>query len=399
MSLDMTAFDGALKIHYTNDRIENMVYEDAPLLALLPKMEDFGGKNLPIPIWFGNSQNRSATVATALAGTSTEQIQDFVLTRVSDYAVAQIDNETMEASEGNANAFMEAATTAIDGALHTLSRSIAIALYGTGSGKLGQIASISSAVVTLTEPEDIVNFEKGMVLVTSTANGGGSVNSGSVTVAGLDRDLGTITASANWTTGISSAAANDYIFASGDYDKKLKGLLAWLPSTAPSSTAFFGVDRTADATRLGGIRFDGSAMPIEEALVKAASRAAREGAKPDYCFLSYSKYADLENSMGSKVQYIDLKANAEISFRGIQINGPRGPIKVVPDGNCPNDRAFMLTMKTFKLYSLKKVPRIIDTDGLKMLRQATADGVEVRAVYRAQLGCQSPGQNVNIKLA
>lgn len=42
MSLDLTSFAAALKQHYTNDRIENMVYADNPLLAMLSKMEDFG---------------------------------------------------------------------------------------------------------------------------------------------------------------------------------------------------------------------------------------------------------------------------------------------------------------------------------------------------------------------
>ena len=38
-------------------------------------------------------------------------------------------------------------------------------------------------------------------------------------------------------------------------------------------------------TRLGGIRFDGSSLPLEEAFIGAASRAAREGGKPDVCFM------------------------------------------------------------------------------------------------------------------
>lgn len=51
--LDLTSFASALKQHYTDDRVQNMVYMDNPLLAMLNKMEDFGGKNLPIPIIFG----------------------------------------------------------------------------------------------------------------------------------------------------------------------------------------------------------------------------------------------------------------------------------------------------------------------------------------------------------
>jgi hypothetical protein len=400
MALDLTSFAAALKSHYTNDKVENMVYQDNPLLALMPKMESFGGKNLPIPIIYGNPQGRSANFADAQANKTSSKLKDFVLTRSKDYSLASIDNETLEASKGDANAFMEAATTEIDGAIHSAARSLAIAMYGTGSGKIGQIASgQGTPTITLVEPEDITNFEVGQTLVTSTADGGGSVKAGQVQVTGLDRDLGTVTVSGNWTTGIATAAANDYIFVEGDYDAKIKGLRAWLPDSAPTSTAFFSVDRTADVTRLAGVRFDASAMPIEEGLVKAASRLAREGGKPEKVFMNYSKYADLENALGSKVQYIDMKVNAEISFRGIQINGPRGPIQVVPDQNCPSDRAFMLDMKVWKLYSLGKAPKILDTDGLKMLRESSADAVEVRVGYYAQLGCRAPGFNCNIKLA
>ncbi len=35
--LDLTSFQAALKQHYTSDRVENMVYADNPLLAMLPK--------------------------------------------------------------------------------------------------------------------------------------------------------------------------------------------------------------------------------------------------------------------------------------------------------------------------------------------------------------------------
>lgn len=296
---------------------------------------------------------------------------------------------------------MEAATTEIDGAIHSAARSLAIAMYRSGSGSIGQVdasTTLSSSVIQLKNIDDVTNFEVGQKLVFSTADGGGSVESGSVTISGVDRDLGTVTVSTTLNVSVPTIASQDYIFVQGDYDAKLKGLQAWVPNSAPSSSPFFSVDRTADVTRLGGIRFDGSAMPIEEALVSAASRVAREGGKPDYCFLNYTKFAELEKALGSKVQYIDVKANAEIGFRGIVINGPRGPIKVVPDQNCPSDRAFMLQLDMWKLYSLGKAPKIFDADGMKLLRDSNADSVEVRVGYYAQIGCRAPGWNANIKL-
>lgn len=402
MALDLTSFAAALKEHYTSDRVENMVYADNPLLALLPKYKEFGGKNLPIPIIHGNPQGRSAVFATAQANKTNSQLKDFVLTRDRDYSLASIDNETLEASKGNSNAFIEAATTEIDGAIQSATRSLAVSLYGTGSGSIGQAdAASTGTTLQLADVESVTNFEVGMRLVFSTADGGGSVKSGTAEVSGVNRDTGVLTFAAALTSidGGSGVAQDDFVFVQGDYDAKVKGLRAWLPDAAPTSTPFFGVDRTVDATRLGGIRYDGSSMPIEEALISAAARIAREGGRPDHCFMSYSKFADLEKALGSKVQYVDLRANAEVGFRGILINGPRGPIKIIPDQNCPSDRAFMLQMNMWKLYSLGDAPKILDTDGLKMLRDGSADSVEVRVGYYAQLGCRAPGWNANVQLS
>lgn len=399
-SLDMTSFASALKAHYTDDRIQNMVYKDNPLLAMMKKYESFGGKNLPIPIKHG-VPSHSATFSDAQANKLASKYKDFVLTRVKDYSIASIDNETLEASKGNANAFIEAATSEIDGAIQSSTRSVAVAMYRKSSGSIGSIGSttnVATAVIVLDDPESVTNFEVGQVLEASTADGGGSVKATERTIVAIDRDLGTVTVDSVLNTGTAWALA-DFLFNDGDYDLKMSGLLSWVPSSAPSATPFFSVDRSVDVTRLGGIRFDGSALPIEEALISAAARVAREGGKPDYCFMSYSKYADLEKALGSKVQYIDMKVNPEIGFRGIQINGPRGPIRVVPDQNCPSDRAFMLQLDTWKLYSLGKAISILDSDGNKMLREASADAVECRVGGYFQLGCNAPGYNANVRLS
>lgn len=401
MALDLSSFQPVLKQHYTNDRVENMVYRDNPLFAMLPKYEQFGGENLKLPIKYGIPQGRSATFVTAQSNKTNSQYKAFLLTRAKDYSLASIDNETIEASKGNSNAFLEAATTEIDGAIESASRALAIDLYGNGSGSRGRTSSSGTGTsIQLIDIEDVTNFEVGMELVFSTAEGGGSVKSGSVTVNGVDRDSGVLTVDAMTAIdGGTGIAANDFLFQEGDYDLKIKGLRAWLPEVAPTSgDNFFGVDRSADATRLAGIRFDGSALPIEEALVEAAARVAREGGRPDYCFMSYTKFAELEKALGAKVQYVDKHINPEIGFRGIKIHGPRGPITVIPDQNCPQDRAFMLSMSFWKLYSLGKAPKILDSDGLRMLRESNADAVEVRVGYYAQVGCRAPGFNATVAL-
>jgi hypothetical protein len=409
MSLDMSSFDAALKQHYTSDRVLNMVYKDNPLFALMPKYESFGGKNLPIPLIYGNPQGRSKTFSNAQTqgGVTNTLVTDFVLTRVKDYSIATIDNETLEASKGDSNAFMEAATTEIDGAINSLTRSLAVGMYRDSSAQIGQVSAepgtAATTVIQMKSASDITNIEVGQRINIWSAKSGGSQRSSDGTdsswsVVAVDRSAGTFTLDDAYDAS-GDIAADDYIFVEGDRGLGMAGLEAWVPAAAPSATLFFGVDRSADTQRLGGVRYDGSADPIEEALIEGASRAAREGAKIDHCFISYAKYASLEKALGSKVQYVDLKMNAEVGFRGILINGPRGPVKVIPDQNCADDVAFMLQMDTWKLYSLGKAVRVIDTDGLQMLRQASADGVEVRYGFYGNIGCRGPGFNVRVKLA
>jgi hypothetical protein len=397
MALDMTTFDAALKQHYTSDRVANMVYKDNPLLAMIAKMENFGGKNLPIPIIYGNPQGRSATFSTAVSNKGNSLITDFVLTRAKDYSLASIDNETLEASKGNANAFMEAATTEIDGAIQSATRSCAKDLFGNGQGILGAVVETSGTTITLSNAQDITNFEVGMEI--NFSDGTTIRDTGeAIGISTINRSAGTMIVDTDLNT-ISGITTLDSIQQEGDFGNKLKGLAAWIPYVAPTSTSFFGVNRGVDATRLGGIRYDGSAVPIEEALITLASSIAREGGKVDKCFMNYENFANVEKALGAKVQYVDvLTQDGAIGFRGIKIHGPRGPIDIIADQNCPNTYAWMLDMSSVKLYSFGKAVKILQSDGLKYLREVDADAVEVRVGGYKQMGFKAPGHNGIVKL-
>ncbi len=400
MTIDVSSFTYSLKQIYTNDKVQNLVYKDNPALALIAKMEQFGGENLPIPTIYGNPQGRSKDFATALANQTDTKGVKFLLTRVPDYAIAQFSNEVMMASKGNSYAFLEAAKLQMDGAIQSLSNAHATDLFRNGSGSRGRIGSgQATATITLLNIEDIVGFEVGMTLAFSATDGTGTVRVGTPAIVGLDRTLGTITFSGALSGLVTGVSANDYIFVAGDYGGKCSGFGAWVPQVAPTSTAFFGVDRTADVSRLGGLRKDISAQPLEEGLIDGARLVAREGGSPDTVFMSFNRYAQLEKALGSKVQYVDVMANADIGFRGLMIQGPKSPIKVIPDRNCPDDTAFMMQLNTWKIYSLGKLAQIIDGDGNQMLRMTSADAYQVRFASYFNVGCNAPGYNINLKLA
>jgi len=401
--LNLTDVSEAVKQHYKDFRIKDLVYKNNPFYALVPKYEKFGGLNMPIPLIYGNPQNVSATFATAQAETSTSSLGQFLLTRVKNYSVASVAGEAIKATEGKADAFIRYLTMEIDGAIHALSRDLSVQLFRDGGGYMGTVGSIASTTVTLGNVDEIANFEVGMTLVFASDTGGSSSVTSATTIASIDRSAGTFDVAS--ATGIS---ASDYIFRSGTQAgatltaasaKAIMGLDGWLPSSAPGSTAFFGQDRSVDTERLGGIRFDGSAMPIEEALVSGAAKAARAGGRPDVCVMSFESYINLEKSLGSRVRYDELKArDVDVGFRSLAVQGPNAVINVVPDQNCAPSVAYMLQLDTWSLNSLGGAPHILDLDGNRILRQSSADAYEVRVGFYGNLACNAPGFNVRIAL-
>ncbi len=140
-ALNLNSFEAALKVHYTDLRVKNLVYRNNPWLAAIPKMEAFGGKMLPLPLQVGVPQGRSADFQRAQADKTPGVYKDFELKRIRNYGLAAIQNEVLEASVGNANAFMQAAASEIDGILRALTQDLAGGLYSNGTGVRGTIAA------------------------------------------------------------------------------------------------------------------------------------------------------------------------------------------------------------------------------------------------------------------
>jgi hypothetical protein len=421
----------ALKELYTGDDfMVDLVYKKNPFLALVNKSEapgGFAGKYIPVPLIYGTPQGRSATFSSAQNNQTAPSVSSFFVYRVKNYQLATIENELLEATKDNAGAFVDEAKLVMDTAIRNISNDLAHDLFGspTGIGVRGTFGTggISSGVITLDNSSDVVNFEVGMVLesfsisgTTATISTGGNLGY----VIAVDRGAGTVTVSAtaggaagtptNWSAGSfpNLAQTGDINYASGGLGTangsalKISGLSAWLPTSAPGGgDSFWGVNRSADATRLAGIRYDGRAQPIEEALIDAAALVAREGGQPDMAFVTFATYSALEKSLGAKVQYVDVKHDeADIAFAGIRIHAPYGPITVIPDRNCPAKTVFLLQMDCWKLRSLGKAPHILTygAEGLEGLRVGTADALEIRLGYYGNLICNAPGFNAVVQV-
>lgn len=398
-SLDTSAFAYSLKQRYPQHEVENAVYKENPFFALVPKDENFTGSTFEMPLRYANTPGRSAAFATAQANKGYHKGVRFALARVSDYSLASITTEVIRASKRNPDAFLPAAEAEMNSCLDSLNRSIGISLYRNGTGNVAINGSATTTPITLATVQDITNFEVGDKIVASAytgAAGDALLDTGAaLTITTIDRDLGTI----GFTGTISGFHAGDFLYKQGDAanggaNVRISGLAAWLPATAPASTAFFGIDRTKDVTRLGGIRKDISALPLVEGFVAGGNRIGREGGTPSHVFVNWDHYTNLVHELGAKVQYVDMvSTNGMVGFRGVKISAGKSEIIVVADVNCPYQYSYMLQLDMWLFASLGKAPDYLDEDGLQMLRDSTADSYEVRVGYYGNLGCWCPGRN------
>lgn len=402
MTVTATTLDAALKELYAGQTISNLVYDhkSRPFFSMLAKKK-MSGRKMPLPVVAEDVGGRSQNFTNAQTNVAASAIEAFEIDVKKDYAIARIESEAILRAEDDKGAFIRGLKHTVDSALNRLANNQEIRLFASNTGSIGTISSISSDVITLTDIENVTRYWVGQVLVFAASAAAALRDSGTTaTVTVVDRDLGTVTIDAT-PTGV---VANDLIFEQGDYTAAndqlmLSGLPDWLPAAAPGATAFFGVDRSVDATRYGGVRYAGSTADIIGSIYGAAARLGREGAAPDVALMSFDTFRGLSNEMDAKAER-SASGSAEAGYQRLTIIGPKGPIECVPCTQCENGLVWLLTKKTWAFYHLGKEPVFLNEfDGLKVRAVSNADAFEARVMCFPQLGCTMPGHNSRVTLS
>lgn len=417
MTMSYAAMTAAMKEFYDGQTVTKSLVENEPTFAMLAKKTNRGGKSYPVSIMYGNAAGGSADFATAQANIRAASLAEFQVITVDDYAVFRLTGKAFKASQGDKMAFMSAMSLQSDAALNVIKRSICSGLFRNGTGSLGRLngGAVGAATVMLLNLAEIMNFEEGMRLVASAADGGairtGGVGGNSALLGPVDYDAGTLTTQNgnNWNdaTNIGGAdpiGVSDFLYRQGDAANgganiKVSGFAAYIPLAAPGAALFFGVNRSLNPVRLGGSRFNAVGMPIAQALARGAARVGRNGmGTPDYAVVNHENYAALLDALGSKKEYASFKV-ADVGFDGVKVYYAGGVMEVYPDHNCQADRAFLLKKDCWALGSIGEVPHMADDDGLTVHQTAAADGIEGRWRYYAQLECDNPGACGVVQLA
>lgn len=419
----------ALKELYVDDKdyMKNCVYAKNPWLAMIPKNESpdgFAGKYIPVPLEYGNPQGRAHIFLNAQNQQTASSVISYFVYAVEDYQLVTITNLLMEQTKSNAGAFVDEASRTMDNGFRNLSNNMAFELFSGGTASRGQIStagisySSPSITLTLSNSQAIVQFEVGMTLQASATDGGAALQNtpgtiDAIQITSVNRGSGVIVGTVVQGAPQTSWGANDYLQVLGDIGiggattiagmLGLSGLAAWVPFVdPPSNDNFWGVNRSADPTRLGGLRYNATQQTISEGLTSALGFGNREGADFDLIVIDFISYTTLVNELGAKVQYVQLEHDeVEVAFEAIHFHSAYGKIPVVADRSCQAQTAWCLTTDTWKLRTLGKAPHILTygMEGLEGLRVGNADALEIRIAYYGNVICSAPGYNMNVQLS
>lgn len=397
--------------NYTTDEIARTVNEDHYFLDELDTKRRGTGRRWIVPLIDGNPQGFAPTVPGAQLGSEQAGAGANITGAAwtinwGDYTGAVvIGDKVIDASSSDMGAFFEDLKEEIDGLYRGFADAVSTYLLRNAGHALGQASNLAAGVITLVFAGDAVNFERGQILVQSA--GDGSTSSDTLLGPGtlgyviqVNQNAGTVTVSAtsggaagsptNWTS-------TGYLFRQGDFGatayagagsanaftRIFLGYGAWNPITDPSATLFEGVDRSLNMIRRSGVRLTAaecSGLGIEQRAKRLAVRMASRAKKPKKGLMHPEQWQALADSLETKgVRNISSTDQVGLfNFESIKLNTPAGPIPIFQDKFMDPLALYLYDPKGIRFATLSGFPKVVNGDGLTMLRKSTDNSYEYR---------------------
>jgi hypothetical protein len=434
-----TTLQSQLKLQYDEKYFNDGLLRASPFLGLITKDYTWEGQSQVVVIEHSGMPGGSASFSVAQANAGDTKRIKMDVTTVSEYNVAQFDGAALRAAKtrkgafGFSNLIENKMAIAKNGVLRRLSN----AAFGDGSGSIGRVASTSTTTLTLANRYDAFRFHVGMKIVSSDTNTGTTDDGQEVEITAVNTAAGTLTAGANWTAS-GNFANNDYLFQKGDKGSVMKGVQAWIPSTAPTSgDNFFGADRSVSPAICSGFRYVASqaddGVTVERALINAsAEMESFSEARCDILVMHPRDMAAFLNAMSGRVtfekylarapqvekvpdvdqfgkakrgspQWMMDQVAAQVNFTIQTVHLSNGSLACITDRCCPRKTAYMLNAESWELCSMGEAVGILDhgtgtgQDGAFSILP-TADGIEVRMGGYVQIVCRRPHENCVVDL-
>lgn len=361
----------------------NQLYNDCK------KHEDVGGQDYRFSVAQSQGAAGSADYNTASTIAGNMQYTRFIVTPVTDYALARMNGEDWERLSADEGAVIDAWKDRIDGAVYEARRSLAIQMMRSGTGSRGKISAgsnVATNTITLADAaigsSNIHNFYVAMQLQES-ATDGSALGAGTEVLAKLDRANGTLTStSVTWATVLTNIAAGHFLIRRGDGQaggsaKVITGLGAWLDGAA---TTLFSGDRSVDPVALSGTLFDGTSVPMAEAVLQLACQVSMEAEGDRVIYCHPRDKVQVVKLLESRARFFRPQQGAEatVGFDAIHFETDAGPMALKGDVNMPRQTAFLVVPNLVELNSVGKAPKILQKDGRTVRARDAYDSYEMR---------------------
>lgn len=402
----LTDYGSVLKTIWPQPDVEDLFFTNMPLFAMMPKDTSWTGLNRIIALQYSQTNGRSAKFANAKANKKASKFSNMNITTADNFSLFSVDHKLLTLSRNDKGSIVQALTRESRSAMKKLKRMIGAALWGNGGGAVGKIAAIAGSTITLNDPRTarFIEVDDTIDIASDDGTGGAGIRAGTpLVVTGVNRategaTAGVITFSAGVVASIAGAIVGDFLFIDGDYNGWITGVPAYVPSFDPGTNgvpaALWGMTRTADVRRQGGVRVAGQGLLVEEAVKKALKEGLNEDCDTSHIFMNPDNFLDLELSLETRKRYVDTKVG-NVGFTGLEFTSHGGkPVEVYADPDCPFNSVYGLEMDTWTFASAGEFPDFLTLSGQPNLRpEESTNSFEGRVGGYSQAYTDAPGHN------
>ncbi len=401
--------------------IEEVIDED-PVLGMCTKETDWGYAVHHHPLGWGANQGIGRTFADAKQYKSTPSQAEFQLATREMHAALSIEGKLLRTFEYTKKKalLVDPVTRAGELTIDRMRRRFSQTIHGDGVGVIGRIASgsnVATSTITLDDPNDLKNFEPDRpVQVEATGATGGTVSTEVAFVSSIGtEDSPTVTLkdsagnAVTWAAAFPSltVATGFRIYGAGTYDNDyFYGLGAYLPLHTGSPGTFLTCNRNQNPGWLAGRCMTGTNLTVYQRIKKAARLATDAGEKPDTYLLSTRNFEKLEFEFDNKLQLQKFPAadvgkyKLGVTYQGVTVQGPRGPIKVLPSMWMPDSVERCGQMDSLVMGSIGPLVHWDMGNGMgsmsSMRTEDATDNRELRAVSDPAFLVKKPGAWVRV---
>lgn len=284
------------------------------------------------------------------------------------YSRITFDNLTL--ARNNTGTLIDLKAEEADGVRENMLNTCEYELWSDGNGSRGVVGVLggtaAARILTLATPSDVYNLPHGTIFRGSTTAAGGSIRVDIYKVTSVD-PVGGIVNATRLSGAAGDLAANDFLHVVSSEAAYMPGIPLFIPATPPADT-IYGVTRTGDPG-LSGWRFPFVAS-ISETIQRSFAQMGRwvnRAAKKFVVCLSTMDWLLLSMEREGRI-FEDPSSMAKWGLDGLTVRTPFGPITCIAIPQMADGRGYILDFTTWKLYTLKNLPHIVDEDGLTFVR-------------------------------